>query len=181
MIKLDVKGLTELTKKLSEKELKKGITEAAKAELNVAAQDILNEAKELMPVDMGFLRASADIAPVDEDGRVGFKVYVAADYAVFVEFGTKSKVEVPEEFRHQALQFKNRTDHKGFAEFLKAVTAWAGRVGIPEEAHGAVIAVLLRDGSAPHPFLFPAYEKHTKDLVKRMNDRIQKYLNSIKK
>lgn len=121
-------------------------------------------------------------------------VYAAAAYAAYVEFGTRTKVSVPEEMKDIANQFKNKKTGN-WDEFKENIKAWVKRKGIVptvngkkavnpdkydwEELYFLIMMSIYKKGLAPRPFLYPAYKKETKGLDKRIDKRIQEELDKL--
>lgn len=57
----------------------------ADKQLEITAIDIVNRAKQLAAVDTGFMRNSIKWGKIDG----GYEVYCAANYAFFIEYGTR--------------------------------------------------------------------------------------------
>jgi HK97 gp10 family phage protein len=100
---IQVKGLDEAIKALAKygEEVK---IDTAKA-MNTSMIAVESNAKRGAPVDTGRLRASIVTTKAKKEDLVASTV-VGANYAPFVEFGTKSMVEVPQGLEEYALQFK---------------------------------------------------------------------------
>lgn len=134
-----LKALDEMTEKVSKQ---------VGGEIEEAANRIEAGAKNKAPTDMGDLRQSinAQFDPKTLQASVGTNLF----YAPFVEFGTGSRVQIPAGLESYASQFKNSSQ----GDFTANITAWLERKGIPEEAWGAIMASIARNGTYPHPFLF---------------------------
>ena len=79
-----------------------------------AALEAQNLAIRDVPKDLGFLASSINIEPNRAVAPSGVWVLKAnSDYAPYVEFGTGGKVDVPEELKNFALQFKGQKDIAG--------------------------------------------------------------------
>ena len=109
-----------------------------KAELliNASALKIESDAKHRVPVDTGRLRSSIK---TEKFGGIGRRVYTNVEYAPYVEFGTKSRVETTisgVDYSDVAIQFKKSTGGSG--------------------------------GVSPRPYLFPAFEAEKPKLVKNL-------------
>ena len=60
-------------------------------------------AKQLAPVDMGFLRNQIH---TEEVSKLDYKIIAGASYSAYMEFGTGGLVNVPKELKEIAIQFK---------------------------------------------------------------------------
>lgn len=67
-------------------------------------QEIRNEAVSRVPVDTGILKNSI----VVQNEKLSGKVIVNAKYAPYVEFGTGTRVDVPEGLKDYAIKFKGK-------------------------------------------------------------------------
>jgi len=77
--------------------------------INRGMLEVANEAKRRAPVDFGRLRSSISLTKATASDPTGV-TYVNVNYGPFVEFGTKSKVEIPQGLEEYASQFKTSTD-----------------------------------------------------------------------
>lgn len=80
--------------------------------MNIAMINVQSEAKRLAPVDTGRLRSSIVTTKAKQSNLVA-KTIVNANYAPFIEFGTKSMVEIPQGLEEYALQFKSSVGNIG--------------------------------------------------------------------
>ncbi len=69
------------------------------------ASEIEADAKRLAPVDMGFLRNQ--IFTQKED-KLNYEIVAGAPYSAYMEFGTGGLVNVPEELKEIAIQYKGK-------------------------------------------------------------------------
>lgn len=79
----------------------------AVAVTNSTAENIVNEAKQRVPVDNGQLKLSIG----KTTARIGFNrsfVFANAPYAAFIEFGTGGLVSIPKGFEEIAAKFKGK-------------------------------------------------------------------------
>lgn len=97
-----INGLKELQAKL--KKLPDQVKQAAIADIEDAADMIVIKAVQKVPVDLGVLKQSIGNEP--KNGGLNYIVFVGAEYAPYVEFGTGTEVEVPTELTNYAKQFK---------------------------------------------------------------------------
>jgi HK97 gp10 family phage protein len=137
------------------------------------ALNIQNDAKRLAPVDMGLLRAS--IKPRFYKSGTISEISTDTGYAAFIEFGTGPKGKqkhalggpIPPEYQHGTGR-----DKPGKALVL-AILEWMKRKGIRPKVSGrgkkkkaaelslayVIARHIARFGTAPRPFMFPAFEK----------------------
>lgn len=97
-----IKGLDSLQSKL--KNLPKEIKQEAIADIEDAADAIVMKAIQKVPVDLGVLKQSIGNEP--KNGGLNYIVFVGAEYAPYIEFGTGTAVEIPTELAGYAKQFK---------------------------------------------------------------------------
>ena len=79
----------------------------AVAVTNSTADQIVADAKQKAPVDLGQLRQSIG----KTTARIGYNrsfIFANAPYAAFVEFGTGGKVSIPKGFEQIAIKFKGK-------------------------------------------------------------------------
>lgn len=103
-----VNGLKELQDKL--KKLSGDIKTEIINAIEDAADTIVIKAVERVPVDLGVLKQSIGNEP--KNGGLNYIIFVGAEYAPYIEFGTGVSVEVPPELQDYALQFKGAGNKK---------------------------------------------------------------------
>jgi len=109
--------------------------------INKHALRIESDAKSRVVVDTGRLRSSIKTEKLGELGRT---VYTNVEYAPYVEFGTKSKVNTTimgEDYSEVAIQFKKSNGGLG--------------------------------GVIPRPYLFPAFETERPRIIKALKDLVK--------
>lgn len=135
------------------------------AEIEAAAFQIEQNAKQLAPKNFGKLAQSISKKKVNDSH---YKVTVNEIYGAYMEFGTGAKVKVPNEFKNMAESFRGSRGGT-FAQALDAIKVWCRSKGIDEKASYPILAKILGAGVNPQPFLYPAYMKGTRDLLKNLN------------
>lgn len=132
------------------------------------------------------------------DGKVrGYRVQNTAPYAPFVEFGTGSRVNVPADWSKYAQQFRGRKiSPGGIDDFLLSIVMWVRAKGlsgtrsakgrrkgnsISQQEEDLAVAYpiflsILRNGSKPHPFLYPAYIMIVSRIIKDVKASVRKAL-----
>lgn len=141
------------------KKAKENIITKIEEEFVKTGINIESEAKNNAPVNFGILRSSIYSRNVKDAIIVGAK----ANYAGFVEFGTKSKKKIPAGYEDLAKQRQN-SDKVNFEDIQK----WAQRKGISQEYVYPIFLSILEKGIKPQPFLVPAIEKHVKILKEKL-------------
>jgi HK97 gp10 family phage protein len=104
--------------------------------INFYALKIESGAKQRVPVDTGRLRSSIK---TEKFGSIGRRVYTNVEYAPYVEFGTREKVETTiagVDYSNVAIQFKRSNGEAG--------------------------------GVSARPFLFPAFEQERRKIIKAL-------------
>lgn len=160
-IKLD--GYESLMKAL--KELPEEKLQEVEDEFEAAAYMIETLAKQYAPKDQGQIANSISNR---KTGPITFEVVVQKSYAPFVEFGTKSKVQIPAELQAVAAQYRNGQRNGG--SMKKAIYDWAKRKGIPKERWYVIYRSILVNGIRPHPFFFRSFFQVRPKLIKRITD-----------
>lgn len=107
-------------------------------ELNKFGLLTTNQAKRLAPVDEGNLRNKI----IFEKSDLKVAVIVAADYAAYIEFGTRKfaagyVASLPSDWQTFALQFKGPGGGT-FAEFLNRIVEWVHRKGLGSGKVGSI-------------------------------------------
>lgn len=174
MAKLEVKikGLKEIEKLLGKQGIK-ALRQEIEAELHDKALAIQKLARDKAPRDTGILQARIEV-----DGKdLRWVIYTVAEYAGYVEFGTKSKVQVPPEMKEEAEKFRN--GRGSYDEFKQAIAGWMRRKGIPEDALWPIMAKIMGVGIEPQPFMWPSFQEGTKNIEKDIDAVIQRYLDGI--
>ena len=97
IVKLKINKPTAIFKDVDDK-----MTAFLKAEIAATVEDITDDARVRVPVDMGFLEGSITSTSKDLTGEVK----VGMHYAPYVEFGTGGLVDVPSGISIFALKFK---------------------------------------------------------------------------
>lgn len=109
------------------------------------------------PNDQGFLvgQIKADKQAVNHSASVSSN----AEYSAFLEWGTRTKVNVPTELQAYASQFRGKKLGGNAKEFIYA---WCKRKGIPEQFWYVIYRSIMIKGINPHPYFFiqsPVVEK----------------------
>ncbi len=165
-IKIDTKGVEAKLDKA-----KKDIGVNMSNELNRWALLTQADAKRLTPVDEGHLRNSIGVNRA-EPNNLKASVIVAANYAAYIEFGTRSfaaayVASLPSNWQQYAATFRGKTGAT-YNDFIFRLMGWMKRKGIDENAAYVIARKILRNGIRPQPFLFPAVQKNLLELEKRL-------------
>lgn len=168
MIQFKLEGVDELLKNIEKKTASQ--QKAVKNQINKSAVIIETSAKGRAPVDRNRLRSSIRARFTDEGltALVGTEV----DYAPFVEFGTKGKVDIPAGLEQFASQFRG-SKSGGFDKLLESIRRWAGAKNIPQEAVYPIALKIAREGVSARPFLFPSVEEEKPRLIKGIKEALK--------
>ncbi len=126
------------------------------------------KAKRSAPKDQGFLAGKISSGMTSE---MSGEVVSPEDYSAYLEWGTKTRVNVPADMQAYAAQFKGGNGRKGAKEMIYD---WCKRVGIKKEAWWFVYLSIMIKGVKPHPFFFI----HKTEIQNKLNNKVQKYLGT---
>lgn len=154
----------------------KDVEKQINAEIEATAIQIEADAKKLAPKNFGKLAQSISHLKVK---NLTWKVTVNEIYGVYMEFGTGAKVSVPSEFAKMAKSFQGKKGKGTFKDALEAIKVWCRSKGIDEKAAYPILAKILGAGVNPQPFLYPAFKKGEKDLIKNLDNMLKKYNKKI--
>lgn len=134
--------------------------------LELNAQEAAAYARQLAPVDMGELQKSIRVEADPNRNRayvISRSVVADAEYAPYVEFGTKSRAVVPSEWSSYAKEFKGGSKRSGAYE---RIMLWASNQGFDKERARAIFFSIMKFGNRPHPFMYPAFRKYKNQIRK---------------
>lgn len=156
--KVELKGYRELQKQL--KQLPKSVSKEIDGEIGAATMEIRQRAIEDAPADQGLLKS--EIVNVKESD-LNWSVYSQADYSEYVEFGTRSKVRIPEGAEQLGISSK-----KSSLSAKEAIFAWCKRKGIEENLWYPIYRKLMTVGMEPHPFFYKQLPIVEPKLIKQI-------------
>lgn len=181
-IKFNIKGLDNALK---------GIEKANRTQIKGLEDALTNfgintvrEAKQRVPVDEGRLRNSISY---QKKKGLFVEVVAQADYAAYVEFGTrrfaaKYVSSLPQDWKTYAATFKGKGGG-GIDEMIARLTDWVLRKGLQTgskrskkgkqdaESVAYVIALrILQNGIKAQPFLYPAYDIAKKEFIQEVKE-----------
>ena len=98
-------------------------------------------------------------------------------YGAFLEFGTRSQVNVPSEFTNIAKQYKGAKFKSG-ASFKESIERWiVTKLGKTEEEAKQIsfpiMMKILKVGTKPQPYMYPAFKMALKDLYRNIRKEIK--------
>lgn len=150
----------------------KSLNEEARMYVYDAALSLEEKAKMSAPTDQGRLKNSIRTKSIES----GYEVVVDSVQAPWMEWGTKSRVQIPSELASYAAQFKGEGQSgakKGEAK--RAIFDWAKRKGIPPERWYLIYRSIMRYGVQPQPFFFkhlPAVRQQLLNDLKLLVDSL---------
>lgn len=190
---ITIKGLKELQRKL--KNIPKSVSKEVDGAMALAANDYRNRAVNDAPVDEGILK---NAITVERHKELDYEVVSGASWSAYIEFGTKSRVQIPSDLTAYASQFKGKGSGDYF-DFLNSILDWVKRKGIVSrysvktqkeitkysksdnerlvETAQAIANSIIRHGVHPHPFFFKQREVVFEQLLKDISPAIESALN----
>ena len=180
MIKVSTIGFDDLAAKFRKAAV--SVQDEVAMEVQATAKEYEGRALKSVPVSNGALARS--IHSEQAGTKYEWDVYVGANYAPFVEFGTKGKYSNPGNFPVPDYAKGSRT----MDDFIRNLTPWAERTGYlnrvnaktPKQKENAVrwLAIkILKNGLRPQPFFYVHYNA-MKDLFR---NRLERVLNNVTK
>lgn len=164
--RVKVEGINRVTRRIQK--LGKEVAEDADKVMGYSARTIERDAKKNVDVDTGDLRASIHLI----DRFLEKEVKTDKTHAPFVEFGTKSKVDIPPGLEQYAMQFKSSGGN--FKDLLEAIQGWTKRKGIDTNFAYPIAVKIARNGVSARPFLFPAYNKEIPNTMRKLERVVRK-------
>jgi len=171
-MKIKINGLNE-TKDALVRE-KQNLLKLVKRQVVDSTVTIHSDAVSKVPVDLGSLKQSGNFE-FEKEGLKG-KVFFSSFHAGFVEFGTGTKVEIPQGWQDEAGKFKSQSGGN-WEDFESIIQGWMLRKGIDLKYTYAIMMHIYRVGTTPQPFLIPAF---TKESVSFQSE-LERILNQFKK
>lgn len=173
MAKGSIKGVDQVIREL--RSYGKDMEKLIDAETNDVALQIEADAKRLAPKNFGKLAQSISKEKIKESQ---YKISTQEMYAGYMEFGTGTKVSIPDEFKDMAATFKgNKTGT--YQQGLESIKLWCKAKGIDEKYAWVIFATILGAGVNPQPFLYPAWIKGKKDYLDNLKKLLSKYNKKI--
>jgi HK97 gp10 family phage protein len=146
-VSIQVDGLDKLIKKFGS--IPENVKTEIDASLSAAAKNFEDRAVSDAPTNNGLLKNSIT---TKQNGEMDYEVVCSIDYAAFVEFGTRARVQVPAGLADYAAQFIGA---KGSApDAKKAIFQWCKDKGIDPKLWQRIYFSIMVHGIHPHPFFF---------------------------
>lgn len=165
-----IRGIREVISELQN--FGKDIEKKINLEIEAIAIQVEGDAKKMAPKNFGKLAQSISHSKVKD---LVWKVTVNEIYGAYLEFGTGTKVVVPAEFADMAKTFKGNKQGT-YKQGLESIKVWCRSKGIDDKFAFVIFAKILGAGISPQPYLYPAYKRGEKDLLKNL-DKLLKSTN----
>lgn len=107
-------------------------------------------------------------------GELTWEVVSGASYAGYVEFGTRSRVEIPAGLEDVAAEVRAQKNSSSVSA-KEAIFAWCKRKGIDENLWFPIFISLMTKGMHAHPYFF----KQRAIIEPKLRQRIDQVLKSI--
>lgn len=159
-VSIQVEGLDKLIKKFGT--LPKNVETEFDALIGSVANGFANRAQNDAPTDN---RRMANAIGFERKSVMNWQVASPVNYSVFLEFGTKTRTQVPADLAAYASQFKGI---KSTGDPKKAIYDWCKRKGIPQEAWWPIFISVMTKGIHPHPFFFKQIPQAQAEIDKEL-------------
>jgi HK97 gp10 family phage protein len=166
---IEARGLKELKKKFGK--IPENVANEVDGVLAYGANEFVNRAVNDAPVDQSELRQKIS---AKREAVMWHEVVSGAEHSAWVEWGTRSRVQVPAELQSYAAQFKGGGGKKGAKQ---AIYEWCRRNGIPEEAWFSIYKKIMTVGITPQPFFFKQVPAVQAAVQKKLQPAIRKALD----
>lgn len=131
--------------------------------VGLAAAEWELRAEQDAPVDQGHLRGQITHK---KNSQMNWEVVSPVEYSAYLEWGTRTRVNVPADLQAYASQFRST----GQSGAKKMIYAWMDRVGIPKDKQWFVFISIMVKGIHPHPFFFKQGPLVEQQLVRDITD-----------
>ena len=148
------------------KNIPKQIEKEISAELQDGVNRMVQGAKRDAPGDQGILRAEISSLKIAD---LTFEYISSANYSGYVEFGTKSKVDIPAGLQSYAAQVKAQPNTSSLTA-KEAIYAWCKRKGIEPKAWYSIYRSIMVNGMRPHPFFFKQVQLQEQSIINNIKN-----------
>lgn len=191
--KIEVKGISALQKRFVA--IPKKLSDEMNGVLAKGANDFVNLAAEDAPRDQGVLISQLSSK---KNGNMDYEAVSGAEWSAAIEFGTRSRIQIPPDLTQYAAQFIGKPDGGDYFDFLNAILDWVKRKGIVSrysvktkkeitkyskddnerliDTAQAIANSIIRQGIHPHPFFFKQREPIYKQIIQDCSPALQKAL-----
>lgn len=161
-VSVKITGLEELKKRIQQ--APKRIQAEIGAEVQVSVEAMRGRAIQEAPADQGILRAE-----IQKTGSgTNWSLFSNAIYSGYVEFGTKSKVQIPPGLSEVATQLRGKGTSSIDAK--AAIFRWCKSKGIEEKAWYPIFIKLMVEGMRAQPFFFKQLDTEKPNLLKNIEN-----------
>lgn len=166
-VTIEVKGYDKLKKQLTAMpaQLKKEVG----AEIGFAAEEVAELARTDAPADQSFLRQQISVNKIDE---LNYEDVSGADYSGYLEFGTRTQVQIPAGLEDEAAAAKSAKGATS-GSVRQAIFEWCRRKGIEESAWFPIYLSIMIKGIKPHPFWFKQLARVEPKLIKNIENVLE--------
>lgn len=168
-ITVKVKGLSQLLRDLDK--MPKQIQDGVAGELEAGAKAMVLGAKRDAPGDQGILKGEISYYPT---GPLTFTVVSNALYSGYVEFGTKTKVQIPPGLEDVAAEVRAQPNASSLSA-KEAIFLWCKRKGVEPKAWYPIYITLMVKGMRAHPFFIKQLNAQEDKIIKN----VQNVLNDL--
>jgi GNAT superfamily N-acetyltransferase len=190
VVKIDIQGLTDTKKLLSELPTKlRGLVDA---EIEEGARDFVFRAQTDAPVDTGRLKGAIAYKKI---GDLDYEIFSQSAAAAYMEFGTKGNYRPVPGAEQIAARFRGKGEGS-FKDMVRAIIEWVRRKGIAGRysvktrrrvgnknkqqqeniaAAWPIIMSIMKNGVKAHPYFF----KQQGIVVPKMIERINRALDNL--
>lgn len=161
MITLDLVGFDTIGERL--KTASESVFKEVDAEIGASVKEMELGAQRDAPKDQGLL---ANEITSFQDAPLRWSLVSQASYSAFVEFGTKSQVQIPAGLEAEAA--KHRGSPGGSLSAKQAIFQWCARHGIEQKFWYPIFVSIMVNGIRPRPFFFKQLEAEKPILLNRL-------------
>lgn len=167
-VSVKITGLNELKASLKNQspKLEKSIDQV----LGINTREMERNAKRDAPADQGLLRAEITTKRVKS---LSWVLTSGANYSGYVEFGTKSKVQIPAGLEDVAAQVRAEK-FTGTLEAKEAIFNWCKRNGIEQRLWYPIYLSIMIKGRKAHPFFFKQGDRQAKAIEQDIKQVVQR-------
>lgn len=162
-IRVKLSGFDQLRKRLDR--AVKVVPNEVDGELAQSAVRMRLKAIQQAPADQGTLRAEIQTS---KQSFLNHGLFSNALYSGYVEFGTKSKVQIPPGLASVASELKGAA--KSSLDFKKQIFDWCKRKGIEERLWYPIFIKIAVFGVKAQPFFFQQLEADKPVLIKNVEN-----------
>jgi hypothetical protein len=168
---LKVQGLAELKKKFGR--IPDDVAQEVDAEMHAAAVSFVDKAVNAAPKDRGIL-----IQGISNDavGLMHHDVVSSSPISAYLEFGTRTRVQVPADLAAYAQQFQGPSA-AGNGDAKAAIYEWCRRQGIEKDLWYPIYKKIMTVGINPHPYFFKQRAPVMAELKKNLQPALTRALN----